>query len=105
MVASPTAHNAIKITLPKGHLKEDHGRTSDIDVYIDKEGSLFHEGMRYAPKDLVALLQKKCTHDANKTVYVHADTTISYGTVVKLVDDIKMVDGINHVALATQKYT
>ena len=34
-----------------------------------------------------------------------ADTSISYGTVIELVDEIKFVGGIKYVALATQKHS
>jgi len=103
MVTSPLMHNAIKITLPKGQVKEDAGLQQDIEIYVDKEGRIFCDGSELLLDDLVAILQQKITLNQEKTVYVRADTAVSYGQVIELVDHIKAIGGIKYVALATQK--
>lgn len=105
MITSPMMHNAIKVSLPKGHAKEDVGLEQDIEVYIDQKGAIFCDGTLYTVNDLVEIVKKKCMAgtDKEKTVYVKADTAVSYGCVLELVDHIKMVGGIKYVALATQK--
>lgn len=103
MVTAPMTHNAIKVTLPSGQAKEDAGLEQDIEVYVDKKGAIFCDNTQYAVKDLVVVLKKKMVVGKEKTVYVHADTAVSYGSVLELVDHIKVVGGINYVALATHK--
>lgn len=103
MVTSPMMHNAIKVSLPKGQAKEDVGLEQDIEVYVDKKGTLFFDGTQYALNDLIDVLKKKIIGDKEKTVYVRADTESSYGSVIELVDHIKVMGGINYVALATEK--
>ncbi len=103
MVTSPLMHNAIKITLPKGHAKEDVGLQQDIEIYVDKDGKIFCDGNEVLLADLVLLLQQKVGVDREKTVYVRADTAVPYGHVIELVDHIKAIGGIKYVALATQK--
>lgn len=103
MVTSPLMHNAIKITLPKGHAKEDVGLQQDVEIYIDKDGTIFCSGNAVLLSDLVVLLQQKIALDKEKTVYVKADAAVPYGQVIELVDHIKAIGGIKYVALATQK--
>lgn len=105
MVTSPMLNNAIKVDLPKGNVKEDVGLQEDMVVHIDKKNRLFLNEQSIKSDQLVALLKKKVNGKKNKTVYVKADKDINYGNVIELVDRIKVVEGIERVALATQKYT
>ncbi len=106
MVASPMMQNAIKVTLPKGQAKEDLGLQQELEVYVEKNGNLFFDGIKYDDaKKLIVMLQKKVGVDQDKTVYVKADTAVAYGNVIELVDKIKVIGGIKYVALATCKYS
>ncbi len=112
MVATPVLQNAIKVTLPRGNAQEDANNQPtelivfiDKHVFIDKQGDFYVNKDKIAKKDLVAHIKKTVGSDHEKTVYVKADTAISYGTVIELVDDIKCVGGIKYVALATQKHS
>lgn len=104
MVATPLIHNAVKVTLPKGNVQENTKNESDeIIVYIDKNGDFYLNGSTINRSDLIAQIKEMVGTNTEKTVYVKADTDVSYGTVLELVDTIKFVGGIKYVALATQK--
>lgn len=105
MIATPAIHNAIKVTLPKGNSQETSSQKPDeLVVFIDKNGDFYVNKIKVAKTDLIAEIKKAIGNDLERTVYVKADTVISYGTVIELVDDIKFVGGIKYVALATQKH-
>lgn len=106
MVASPVLQNAIKVNLPRGNAQEDANKQqNELIVFIDKQGDFYINQDKIAKKDLIPHIKNAVGNDHEKTVYVKADTAISYGTVIELVDDIKCVGGIKYVALATQKHS
>jgi len=106
MITTPMMHNAIKVQLPQGQAKEDKNTQQELIVYVDKEGKLFVNGSPFDTDNLVIDdLKKRVGPDNNKTVYVRADQAVNYGTVISLVDKIKVIGGIKYVALATAKYT
>jgi len=106
MMATPIIQNAIKVTLPRGNAKEDAVQQyNELVVSIDKQGDFYINNTKVAKTELIAEIKKAVGNDHEKTVYVKADASISYGTVIELVDDIKFVGGIKYVALATQKHS
>ena len=104
MVTTPMIQNAIRVTLPKGSAKEDKGAKQDLVVYIDKDKKVFFNGKEQKPEALVEAIKAKVAQEKDKMIYVKADQSVSYGSVLELVDHIKVVGGITHVVLATQKY-
>ena len=106
IIAGPVLQNAIKVTLPRGQAQE-HTTSSqnELIVYITMQGEMYINGEKTNKIDLIANLKKSIGDNKEKTVFVKADTGVSYGTVLELVDDIKFIGGIHYVALATQKNT
>ncbi len=104
MITTPMIQNAIRVSLPKGKAKEDLGSQQELVIYIDKDKKIFFNGTEFSGEKIVVQLKELVQGDQQKMVYVKADQGVSYGTVLELVDRIKVVGGISHVVLATQKY-
>jgi len=105
MITTPIIQNAIRVSLPKGEAKEDEGGSQELIVYIDKDKHLFFNGQEYEQEKIVELIKKHVGEQEEKKVYVKADQEVSYGQVIGLVDRLKVVSGVSHVILATQRLT
>lgn len=102
MVTSPMLNSTIKIDLPAGKVQEDKGSQQELVVFIDKTKQLFLNGQTVSESQLLKQLQEKLTGD-KKPVIVKGDKQVDYGFVYELVNKVKMIPGISHVALAGQK--
>jgi biopolymer transport protein ExbD len=105
MMATPVIQNAVRITLPNGESKEDGGAQQELVVFLDKNNQLYLNKDKIEKKNLIAEIKKQVGNKTEKTVFVKADRGVNYGTVIELVDEIKIIGGVKYVALATQKRT
>ena len=110
MVTTPMIHNAIKVNLPRGRVKEDVGATQDLCVYIEKADSahkkgeqIYINGSAVTHKTLISELRRMVGREHGKMVYIKADRDVKHGTVKEIDDQMKCIEGIEHVALATQR--
>ncbi len=104
MITAPMMQNAIRVTLPKGQAKEGNDIQQELIVYVNKDGILFFNGKTVSTDALIKQVKYMIGTDQEKTVFVKADQAVSYGTVIELVDQIKIVGGVKYVALATKKH-
>lgn len=103
MIAAPMMQNSIRVDLPKGQAKETKDMQQELVVYVDKDGALFFDGKAVEVTELIKRVKEVVGEEQEKTVFVKADQAASYGTVVELVDQIKIIGGVKYVALATKK--
>lgn len=104
MVTTPMIQNNIKIDLPKGNAREAGGAKQDLVVFVDKKGTIFLNGTQIVSEAvLMQELQKQVGRESQKTVFVKADEAVNYGRVIQIVDQIKVVGGVQYVALATKR--
>ena len=65
---------------------------------------MFFNGLPVTDENLIPTIKKTMElKDKQQPVFVKADTKVNYGKVIQVVDQIKMVGGIEYVALATKK--
>lgn len=104
MIATPIMQNSIKIDLPYGKNKEGtKAENNEITIYIDKNEDFYLDNIKLNKTELINNIKKNVADDQEKTVYIKADRTgVQYGTVIELVEDIKIINGIKYVALPTQ---
>ena len=103
MVTSPMLNNAIKIELPQGKAQEANNTPPELIVFVDKKDHLYFNGAETNVEKLIADIKKAVGKDKGRTVFVHADELARYGTVIETVDKIKVLGGVQYVALATKK--
>jgi biopolymer transport protein ExbD len=104
MVTTPMIHNAIKVNLPRGQAKEDTSTKQELIVFIDgKEQLYFNNKVVASNKELITELQKVVGDNQDKVVYLKADETVHWKIVAELLDQMKVLGGVAHVALSTRK--
>lgn len=104
MVATPMMHNSLKIDLPEGTSKEATQQTSELVVYVTDQGALFLNDVPVSEDNLIPAIQQVMkTSEKAKPLFVKADKLVQYGKVIGLVERLKMVGGIEYVALATKQ--
>ncbi len=79
---------AIKLELPKAK-HADVVRQKPIVVYIDPEGLIFLNDEPVQPSFLEAVLSDKIAGTDEKTVVLKADSRVSHGRVVEVMDIVK----------------
>ncbi len=102
MVTSPMINNGIKVDLPSGKVQEVQGIQEDLIVHVDKQRNLFLNGNPIKKDQFISQLKKKIGTQKHKTVFVKGDGDVAYKDVINLVEEIKLVGGIDRVALATK---
>jgi biopolymer transport protein ExbD len=105
MVAAPMVQNSIRITLPQGQAKEAGNIQQELVVHVDAQSKLFLNGKAVADDAIIKSIQTEIGKDQERTVFVKGDVGASYGRIIELIDQIKVVGGVKYVALATQKRT
>lgn len=103
MITAPMIHNAIRVDLPRGSMKEDGSAPEELVVSIDKQQKFYLNGIEMTRQAILDELTKVVQNQQDQLVYIRADRDVSYGCVTELVDEMKQVEGVAHVALATQK--
>lgn len=100
MVVAPVVRNGIKVDLPQGQSKEV-GSQQELVISMAKDNKIFFNSYPVERTALAAEVIKAMKGNKEVPVYIHADQTIAYGTVVAVLDDLK-VAGVNYVGMSTR---
>jgi biopolymer transport protein TolR len=100
MVVAPVVRNGIKVDLPQGQSKEV-GSQQELVISMAKDNKIFFNSYPVERTALAAEVVKAMKGNKEVPVYIHADQNIPYGTVVAVLDDLK-VAGVNYVGMSTR---
>ena len=91
----------VRVDLPKGAAKELHAAPRDFPVAILKDGTVVAEGKSIEIGALKERFQKLAKDAPDAQVIIQADTGVSHGRVVEVMEAAKAV-GIERLAIATE---
>ncbi len=97
MIIAPVIHKGIEVQVPESSVGKTVTDQQQHIVSITKEGKIWFDDQEIPAEQLKNHL-KELSQD--ETIYVQADTTIPYGTVVEVISEIKD-SGIRNVGLVT----
>ena len=92
--------SGLKINLPSGEAREIDPGSKSLVVSINKDGSVLVNEMLVPDKDIERIFQAAFSRDANTQVVIRADTGVSHGVVVNIMERAKRV-GLSRLAIAT----
>lgn len=103
MITSPMIQSSIKVQLPKGKVKEADTLNKEIRVIIDQDSKISLnnipmknvEQLEDTVKNISTPASSKST--VEKSIFVEAHNAVEYGFVIKVVDKLKNVKGIESV--------
>lgn len=103
MITSPMIQSSIKVQLPKGKVKEADTLNKEIRVIIDQDSKISLnnipmknvEQLEDTVKNIATPASSKPV--AEKSIFVEAHNAVEYGFVIKVVDKLKNVKGIESV--------
>lgn len=118
IITAPMMRMTIKVDLPDSRTSHTTKvEDQSICVEIDKNGALHFDDKVFELKkkrggqDIIDPQLKKLIADRivrskkNDTVFLYADKSLRYKRIVKVFDLLNTIEGVQHVALVTQKIT
>ncbi|MDX1386624.1 MAG: protein TolR [bacterium] len=106
MVTAPFLNESIDVDLPEVTAASASTEKKDKIITVNKQGQVFIEGEDKTPYDMESLgpaLKNLFAEDTSteKTLFLRADKTVPYGTVVKIMALAKQV-GIARIGMITE---
>jgi biopolymer transport protein TolR len=99
MITAPVM-NGIKVDLAEADSKEV-GMQQELVITLNKDGNLFFNSFPVRMSTLVDSVKGAMNGRDDLPVYIRGDKDVSYGTVIKIVDTLKLA-GIKYVAMSTR---
>ena len=106
MVTTPILYQGVDVNLPKASSKPIPSIQNEkkVVVTIDKNGDLFIEKTQYSMSELKLEVRNLILQDGKnlkqEQVFLRADSNVPYGTVVKVMSEIKKA-GVENLGLIT----
>lgn len=91
----------IEVNLPESSLKISEKKPDEVQVFIDRTGSVFLDGQEVSPDELAEKLSARGDDNRQATFVLMADKAVRHGLVVGVMDAAKEAGFIN-LAIATE---
>jgi biopolymer transport protein TolR len=106
MITTPLLQSGITVNLPKAKNPLDAPEADSKDavvVALNRDGRIYLAKTPITESDLLDFLAKRFSGgEINKTIYLKADTAVSYGRVVQIVNQCRR-SGVERIGLMTEK--
>ena len=105
MLIAPMLQQGVRLTLPKADNTMEKPETQDQTVlHIDGQNKFYVNSLEVHPNDVVSRIQTALEDKTEKIVYIKGDHNASYGSIMKVMDDLREVQ-IENVGLITDPKT
>lgn len=89
MVSAPLMSGNIKVDLPKGSPKKKNSyQENKVIIAVKSSGTIYLEGKKVRLKTLGKKLKKLTNKDMRSQIFIKADKSLNYGTVMDIIKEI-----------------
>jgi biopolymer transport protein TolR len=100
MVAAPLMTVGVPVDLPETRAKPLQGDSEPINISLDKDHKVFLQETEIDPETLVAKLEAIAKNGYEERIFVRADTSVDYGSVMKIMGSLNSA-GYKKIGLVT----
>jgi biopolymer transport protein TolR len=93
MVTAPIMQTGVDVTLPEAKAQSVPDESGKLIITMTKDRRVFIGRMEIPVAEVETKLKANAKLQADREVYLHADTALSYGDVVKVMAAIKLAGG------------
>jgi biopolymer transport protein TolR len=104
MVTAPMMMQGVDVTLPEATAEAIATETQPLMLSIDKQSRIFINDINVSVEDLHTKLEKILSGRSDREVFLKADKDVSYGTVVRVMSEIKAA-GVEKLGMVTLPVT
>ena len=102
MVTAPLINQAgVEVDLPQAKTGAVREESESATVTIDKAGNVWLDDRKFTPKEFDRKFRAVIGERKPKAVFLRADTNVPYGTVVKVMDELRAA-GITRLGMMTR---
>lgn len=107
MVTAPILYQGIDINLPKTSSQQTSSSQTNknIIITINRDGELFMENKRYDLSEIKLKIRNSILDKSKKSdkgqIFIRADSSVFYGKVVEVINEIKK-SGVQNIGLITE---
>ncbi len=107
MVTAPILHQGIDVKLPKASSQQISSSQTDknIIITINRDGELFIENKRYDLSEIKLKIRNSILGKGKRSdkgqIFIRADSSVFYGKVVEVMNEIKK-SGVQNLGLITE---
>jgi len=102
MVTAPLINQAgVEVDLPQAKTGAVKDETENATVTVDKSGNVWLDDRKFTPKEFDEKFRAVITARKPKAVFLRADTNVPYGTVIKVMDELRAA-GITRLGMMTR---
>ena len=100
MVTAPMMTQGVDVALPEATSEPLPSETEHLMISIDNKASIFINDVPVTVEDLNEKLKRIMSNRSDREVYLKADKDIPYGTVVRVMSEIKLA-GVEKLGMVT----
>lgn len=104
MVTAPMMTQGVDVSLPEATAEALPSDTEQLMVSVDDQEQVFINDIKVSVEALAEKLQRILSGRDDRQVYLKADKNISYGTVVRIMSEIKLA-GVEKLGMVTLPLT